>query len=226
MAYSQDEVLEAFDRALRAAARVDRPVHDPDDPWVPHRFDWLEDVHGWMTPVGEGVWVPAALLRRSMMLDCLLSNEELQSPALSLARWPDLEAMIADIDWSAIAPATPEPSPPEWVPPDGASPQRVQAGRTAIANNALSGIYPSWFGLEVLGLWARQVVGIGEAVAMLRRRQTEDKPAALHQILPRGSPAMAEARAWMRRHEADVTMLRLADMELHPVGTDQSGSSI
>ena len=94
----------------------------------------------------------------------------------------------------------------------------MRAGQAAITNNALSGIHPSWFGLEVLGLWARQVVGIEEAVAMLRMRQTENEPPALHQILPRGSPEMAEARAWMRRQEADVTMLRLADLELHPVG--------
>ena len=72
---SRDDVLEAFDRALRAAARFDRPAHDPDDPWVPHRFDWLEDVHGWVTPVGDLVWVPAGLLSRSMMLDRLLSDD-------------------------------------------------------------------------------------------------------------------------------------------------------
>lgn len=30
MAYSQDEVRAAFDRALRAAALVDHPAHDAD----------------------------------------------------------------------------------------------------------------------------------------------------------------------------------------------------
>jgi len=226
MAYSQDEVRLAFDRALRAAARIDRPAHDSDDPWVPHRFDWLEDVHGWITPVGEGVWVPAALLGRSMMLDRLLSDEELQSPGLSLARWPDLEAMITDMDWSIISFGTTAPVPLEWVPPDGASAERVRAGRTAIASNALSGVHPSWFGLEVLGLWARQVVGIDEAVALLRRRQAGDEPAALHQLLPQGSPEMADARTWMRRHEADLTMLRLADHEIDLIGGVTSGGSI
>ena len=161
-----------------------------------------------------------------MMLDRVSCDEELQSLRLSLACWPDLADMIADIDWSIVAPVTPAPLPPEWTPPDGASPERVRAGRAAIANNGLSGIHPSWFGLEVLGLWARQVVGIEEAVAMLLRRQAEDRPPALHQILPRGSPELAEARAWMRRRQADVTMLRMADLEIHPVGMGQSGRSL
>ncbi len=226
MRYSRAEIMESFDRALRAAARVDRPPPDPDVLWLPHEFDWLEDVHGWITPIDDGVWVPAVLKNGPWMLDHVSSDDELQNLCLSLARWPDLAAMIAAIDWSIVAPETPAPSPPEWVPPDGASPEHVRAGRSAITNNALSGIHPSWFGLEVLGLWVRQVVGIEEAVAMLLRRQAEDEPPALHQKLPRNSPELAEARAWMHRQEADVTMLRLADLEIHPAGMAQSGRSI
>ena len=221
MAYRHDALLKAFEKEMRAAARIDRPPHDPDDPWVPHEFDWLEDVHGWITPVGDGVWVPAALVSRLRMLNQILSDDELQSPALSLARWPHLEAMIADIDWSADVPDP--PLPPEWVPPEGAIPKRVEAGRSAITNNALSGIHPSWFGLEVLGLWARQVIEIEEAVTMICRRQAGEEPPAIHQILPRGSPEMAEARAWLRRRDADVSMLRLADLEVHPVGREGRG---
>lgn len=179
-----------------------------------------------MTPVGDGMWVPAALLSRSMMLDRLLSDDELQSPELSLARWPDLETMIAAIDWTAEESAAVMPVSPEWAPPDGADPERVRAGRSAIASNALSGIHPSWFGLEVLGLWTRQIVGVEEAVAMLRRRQAEDEPPALHQTLPRGSPEMAEARRWLRQREADLTMLRLADLEINPIDTGPRGRSI
>ena len=35
MAYIQNEALEAFDRALRAAAWADRPPFDPDVNWIP-----------------------------------------------------------------------------------------------------------------------------------------------------------------------------------------------
>ena len=118
------------------------------------------------------------------------------------------------------------PVAPEWVPPDGADPERVRAGRSAIASNALSGIQPSWFGLEVLGLWTRQIIGIEQAVAMLRRRQAEDKPPALHRKLPRGSPEMAEARRWLSEQEADLTMLRLADLEINPIGAGSDDRSI
>jgi len=75
MAYSHDEVRAAFDRALCAAALVDRPAPDPNVHWVPHQLDWLEDAHGWMTPMGEEVWVPATLISRPMMV-----NQRLTSP--------------------------------------------------------------------------------------------------------------------------------------------------
>lgn len=81
-----------------------------------------------ITPIDDGVWVRAALLNRPMMLDRMPSDEELRSPRLSLARWPDLEAMIEDINWSIVAPATPAPVPPEWG-ASGRGQPRASAGR-------------------------------------------------------------------------------------------------
>jgi hypothetical protein len=214
MAYSVNEVVEAFDRTMRAVARAERPPFDPANPWVSHNFDWLEDVHGWSRPVGDEMWVPLALTRErlSHLLTVLPDPEELQSANAALAAWPELRAMIADIDWDTLAPV-PEPERPKWVPPVRADPDRVRAGHLAIANNGLSGIHPSLYGLELLGLWARHTIGIDEAVALIRKRQADDEPpAAIYQSLPKGSPEMEAARAWMRAEQADTTMLRLAGL--------------
>lgn len=92
-------------------------------------------------------------------------------------------------------------------------PDRVRAGYSAIANNGLSGLHPSPYGLDLLGLWARHTIGIDEAVALIRKRQADDEPpAAIYQSLPKGSSEMESARAWMRAEQADTTMLRLAGL--------------
>jgi hypothetical protein len=105
--------------------------------------------------------------------------------------------------------------------PDVERAARQRAIAWAIANNGLSGFQPSAFGRGVLSVWESGALSTEAGVA-----RVIDHYKALATLMAVSSDGRARANAlgvsdsaMLNQLEADVTTLRLAELQIHPVAS-------
>lgn len=94
--------------------------------------------------------------------------------------------------------------------------QRRKAIEQAIGNNRLSGYTPSDFGHSVFEQWINGAWSTDEAVLLVKQHYRENRQPDSDNAAAENAMGLTDS-GQLHKAEADITTLRMADLEIDPV---------